>query len=260
MDSKPTQTGEHGSLPEPQLETRKKASGPTAEAAGESRTESAPLKAPPLGAAPKPTADLEKTMPKPAPSVPPGATAGADAGSTAGSKLTPPQAPALGAAPIPMSNGAAPGNAEDTMPVPIIPATEADDAPDIEPRSKSEEKAAAKDSALRENTLTEIIPPKPPVDIELFGEPETSDTAADDSPSASSDSSPSAQSEAGNTDFSKTVIMPPPNGGPQEQDPASRSTDAFIARVKEQLASADPLEDPDLEDPDKDPFASTIPH
>ncbi|MDH3218271.1 MAG: hypothetical protein OEO19_01965 [Gammaproteobacteria bacterium] len=89
-----------------------------------------------------------------------------------------------------------------------------------------------------EPDTAKVIPPKPPVDIELgFG---SEPAAADDKPDAEED------------EFINTVIIPP-NAGAASQDKSRNSTDAFIARVKQQLSTSEPL--PENE---KD-FTSTIP-
>jgi hypothetical protein len=93
------------------------------------------------------------------------------------------------------------------------------------PQPASSQPAAAK-----------VIPPKPPVDIDLgFG----------DAPSMEDKPEPEQD------DFIETVVIPP-NAGARSDDKSRNSTDAFIARVKEQLST------PDQVDNTKD-FSSTIP-
>ena len=146
----------------------------------------------------------------------------------------------LGAAPIP---GAGP---EDTMPVPML--LDSEDVPDIEPASEPEP------APEKAESTSGVIPAKPPVDIELFDQSGNSETATKEAPQSETGSIPVLNPKNEVQDFAKTVIVPPPSDGPKEEDSPSNSTDAFIARVKEQLASSDPL------DPDMDAYSSTIPH
>jgi hypothetical protein len=83
----------------------------------------------------------------------------------------------------------------------------------------------------------EVVPPKPPVDFDLGGD----DTVLEDKPEPEVD------------DFINTVVIPP-NAGLSKKATSNNTTDAFIARVKEQLSTS--------ESPAKnqqDPFSSTIP-
>ena len=92
----------------------------------------------------------------------------------------------------------------------------------------------------------DVIPPKPPVDIDLgFGG--SDEDAVAESSTADKENEPE-------DDFAQTVVMPPP-GGSQPEDNSRNSTDAFIARVKEQLSSSDPVKDPDAEQD----YSSTVP-
>ena len=77
-----------------------------------------------------------------------------------------------------------------------------------------------------------IIPPKPPVDFDLGS---AGDDVKEDKVEAEED------------EFLNTVVIPPNAAG-------SNSTDAFIARVKEQLSSPE-----QIAESKPDPFSSTIP-
>jgi hypothetical protein len=83
-----------------------------------------------------------------------------------------------------------------------------------------------------------VIPPKPPVDFDLGA----ADDAAEDKPEPEEDQ------------FINTVVIPP-NAALSSKESARNSTDAFIARVKEQLSTPEPMTENQ-----KDPFSSTIPH
>ena len=83
-----------------------------------------------------------------------------------------------------------------------------------------------------------MIPPIPPVDFDL---------GLGDEPAADQ-----AQEEEEEDDFTNTVVIPP-NAGVSNQDKSRNSTDAFIARVKEQLSSSEPLPENEQD------FTSTIP-
>ncbi len=80
-----------------------------------------------------------------------------------------------------------------------------------------------------------IIPPKPPVDIDLGHGDGEDQAAADD-----------------DDEFIQTVVIPP-NAAASAKENQRSSTDAFIARVKEQLSTSDA---PAGKDQD---FSSTIP-
>lgn len=88
-----------------------------------------------------------------------------------------------------------------------------------------------------EPDVAKVIPPKPPVDFDLGSEPEVLEDKV----------------QAEEDDFESTVIIPP-NAGASSNEAAKDSTNAFIARVKEQLSS-----EPEI-DKDLKPFSSTIPH
>jgi hypothetical protein len=182
-----------------------------------------------------------------------------------------PSAP-LGSAPIPQDSAPAADKAParaplGSAPIPQGPAPEPAPAPAQETAGKPEPAPA-----------TQVIPPKPPVDFDLGGGDEKPAEAqaeddgdefsqtliippeGDDAKSAEEAQKPAEQkpAEAGNagqqaeTDFESTLIIPPDAGGPAEEK-SKKSGDAFIARVKEQLSSSDPIGD------DKKDFTSTIP-
>jgi hypothetical protein len=140
------------------------------------------------------------------------------------SPIEPPRSPVpsapLGSAPIPGMQAAA-----KPMPVPESspPGAPLGSAPI--PAMDSPKPAAAK-----------IIPPKPPVDIDLgFGGADSAD-----------------KPEPEDEDFIQTVVIPP-NAGVVNDEKSRNSTDAFIARVKEQLSAS---EAPSGNEKD---FSSTIP-
>ena len=54
-------------------------------------------------------------------------------------------------------------------------------------------------------------------------------------------------------DFINTVVIPP-NAGLSKKETSNNTTDAFIARVKEQLSTSEPAAKNQ-----QDPFSSTIP-
>jgi len=88
-----------------------------------------------------------------------------------------------------------------------------------------------------EPNVAKVIPPKPPVDFDLGSETET----------------PEDKVQAEEDEFENTVIIPP-NAGASSNAAAKDSTNAFIARVKEQLSS------PETESDNKqEPFTSTVP-
>ena len=83
--------------------------------------------------------------------------------------------------------------------------------------------------------VANVIPPKPPVDIELTGENEIADEIAVE------------------PDYDSTVVIKP-DAAMMGKNQAKNSTDAFIARVKEQLSNPE-----NLPGNDEDAFTSTIP-
>ena len=145
---------------------------------------------------------------------------------------TPPE-PARSPAPVaPLGSAPIPGTQDSTatMPVPEIPAPAAPLGSAPIPPSEPPKPAASAPAAAK------VIPPKPPVDIDLgFG-----DASTEDKPESEDD------------DFIETVVIPP-NAGAMNDDKSRNSTDAFIARVKEQLSTSEP---PAGNEKD---FTSTIP-
>ncbi len=129
---------------------------------------------------------------------------------------TPPRTP-LGSAPIPPMQDSAPAAAPlGSAPVPAI-------------------KPAA--SAAESRPAASTVPPKPPVDFDLG--------SADDD--ANED-----KAEAEEDQFINTVVIPP-NAAASSKKAGNNSTDAFIARVKEQLST------PEQMPANKKDFSSTIP-
>ena len=104
-------------------------------------------------------------------------------------------------------------------------------------------KPAAK--AAKAPPANKVIPPKPPVDFDLGS---ADDDATEDKPEVEED------------DFLSTVVIPPNaaalarNAAASAKDAEANSTDAFIARVKEQLTTPDPVAKNG-----KDSVSSTIP-
>jgi hypothetical protein len=122
---------------------------------------------------------------------------------------TPPE-PARSPAPVaPLGSAPIPGTQDSTatMPVPEIPAPAAPLGSAPIPPSEPPKPAASAPAAAK------VIPPKPPVDIDLgFG-----DASTEDKPESEDD------------DFIETVVIPP-NAGAMNDDKSRNSTDAFIAR------------------------------
>lgn len=111
-------------------------------------------------------------------------------------------------------------------PVPVAPLGSAPIPSMDSPKPAASEAAAAK-----------AIPPIPPVDISLG----SGEAAAD------------GKQEPEEDEFIQTVIIPPDPSTDKKEDKSRSSTDAFIARVKEQLSTPDsrPGNEPD--------FTSTVP-
>jgi hypothetical protein len=110
-------------------------------------------------------------------------------------------------------------------PAPVAPLGSAPIPPSEPPKPATSAPAAAK-----------IIPPKPPVDIDLgFG-----------------DGNAQVKPESDDEDFIETVVIPP-NAGAASDNKSRNSTDAFIARVKEQLST------PETAAGNEKDFSSTIP-
>jgi hypothetical protein len=152
-----------------------------------------------------------------------------------------PAAP-LGSAPIPPMGGstAASAVAENTpLGTPLgsapIPPMQ-DPAPAAAPSAPiSSIKPAA--SAAESRPAASIMPPKPPVDFDLGS---ADDNAKEDKPEAEED------------EFINTVVIPP-NAAASSKKAGNNSTDAFIARVKEQLST------PEQVPANNKDFSSTIP-
>ena len=111
---------------------------------------------------------------------------------------------------------------------------EPDPDPEPEPEPEPPKEAASEAAAAR------VSPSKPPVDIDLG----IGDTAA-----ADSKEEPKPAEE---DDFIETVVIPP-NAGARNEEKSRNSTDAFIARVKQQLSSSDSMAESGND------FTSTIP-
>ncbi len=105
-------------------------------------------------------------------------------------------------------------------------------------------KPAAK--ATETPPANKVIPPKPPVDFDLGS---ADDGATEDKPEVEED------------DFLSTVVIPPNaaalarSAAASAKDAGANTTDAFIARVKEQLTTPDPVAKNG-----KDSLSSTVPH
>jgi len=87
-----------------------------------------------------------------------------------------------------------------------------------------------------EPDVSKVIPPKPPVDFDLGSEAEVLEDKV----------------QPEEDDFESTVIIPP-DAGASINAAAKDSTNAFIARVKEQLSSEPAM------DKEQKSFSSTIP-
>ena len=138
---------------------------------------------------------------------------------------SPAPASPLGSAPIPSMKPA-----ESTAEAPPAPTAPLESAPP--PSMKPAESTAEAPPA------NDVAPPKPPVDINLGS---ADDGAKEDKVEAEED------------EFLDTVIIPP-NALPSSQDNGQNSTDAFIARVKEQLTTSE-----SIAANGEDSFSSTIP-
>ncbi len=128
-------------------------------------------------------------------------------------------------------------------------------APEKRAAIRPEPSASQPEAAPEKRAAADVIPPKPPVDFDL-----TSEAA-----SKAGSKPPPVEPEPVDDDdpFIQTVVMPPPNGDGEQKEAPRNSTDAFIARVKQQLSSPDSTQFQADEDADKDkkqdPFTSTIP-
>ena len=142
----------------------------------------------------------------------------------------------LGSAPIPMSGSAPASETPPAAPLGSAPIPISGSAPVAE----NAPAAAPLGSAPippSEPKVAKVIPPKPPVDFDLGSETEELEDKV----------------QAEEDEFENTVIIPP-NAGASSNVAAKDSTNAFIARVKEQLSS------PETESENQqDSFSSTIP-
>ena len=164
-----------------------------------------------------------------------------------------PKTTPLGSAPIPgLSSAAAPAdNAPKTEPLGSAPIPGLSSAP------------APADNAPKTTPLGSApIPPmmKPEAD----NAPKTAPLGSAPIPAMAEEES----EEAVEDPFESTMIIPPPNANGElkkNTEPSSEtrtsqsSTDAFIARVKEQLSASESMHDMSAES-EQDPFTSTIPH
>lgn len=215
---------------EPPAAAAKPAPAPKAEPAPEPEPEPGAAafdKPSPFASAPSTPADAP--MPEPeAPRAPPAAPLGSAPIPAMDEAASRPASAPLGSAPIPPKNDPVEEKAPPAAPLGSAP---------IPPMDTPADKPAADPGQT--GAATSIIPPKPPVDIQLTSE--TDSLQADDIIDEEED------------DFSSTVIIPPPNGGGK---PQANSTDDFIQRVKQQLSTSDKSEENDKE---QDSFTSTIP-
>ena len=179
----------------------------------------------PFASAPvKPVEDSAPAAPaqrSPAPAAPLGSAPippmGVSTAASAVAENTPPRTP-LGSAPIPPMQDPAPAAA----PLGSAPITS------MKPTA----------NAAESKPVDTVIPTKPPVDFDLGS---AEDDAIEDKPEAEDDQ------------FINTVVIPP-NAAASRKKAGNNSTDAFIARVKEQLST--PEQVPENK---RDPFSSTIP-
>jgi hypothetical protein len=207
----------------------------------------------PFASAPAPSAAQEST-PKPAPAASsgvfdkPSPFASAPKPQVEEAETEPPRPAArvssLGSAPIPQMSGSE--TAAESKPAPM-PTTPLGSAP-IPPMSAPEPEAKPEPAPMPSAPLgsapippsvphaAKVIPSKPPVDFDLGSEAEVLEDKV----------------QAEEDDFESTVIIPP-NAGASSNAAAKDSTNAFIARVKEQLSS-----EPEIEKEQKS-FSSTIP-
>ena len=166
---------------------------------------------------PAPAAAAQRS---PAPAAPLGSTPippmGGSTAASAVAENTPPRTP-LGSAPIPPMQDPAPAAAPlGSAPIPS-------------------KKPSA--SAAESKPVDTVIPPKPPVDFDLGS---AENDAIED------------KTEAEEDQFINTVVIPP-NAAASRKKAGNNSTDAFIARVKEQLST------PEQIPTNKKDFSSTIP-
>jgi len=134
---------------------------------------------------------------------------------------------------------------DDSMPVPeagLVQTAPEESAPPSAPLGSAPipPAAAPRPAEQKPPAAAKIIPPKPPVDIDLG-------IGGDDTPAGK------VEASSEDEDFIETVVIPP-NAGLSSQEKSRNSTDAFIARVKEQLSSKEPMATENGKD-----FTSTIP-
>lgn len=108
-----------------------------------------------------------------------------------------------------------------------------------------------------------VVPPKPPLDIPLFAEEENPEHSASGAFSSSDTMSKHVDTLVQPREaVDSAAPAPASNGADQgEEEGARASTDAFIARVKEQMSNPEPFPQlqPEKETEEADPFSSTIP-
>ena len=138
----------------------------------------------------------------------------------------PPAAP-LGSAPIPGMASSATGVEPEAAPMPV---PEAEPSPPVAPLG-----SAPIPPSQPAAPAANVIPPVPPVDIELTGDTEI------------------PHEIAAEPDYDSTVVITP-DAAAMGKNQIKSSTDAFIARVKEQLSSPE-----NLPGNDEDALSSTIP-
>jgi hypothetical protein len=225
--------------------------------AEESRESSAPAavfnKTSPFASAPAPSTAQEST-PEPAPATQsgvfdkPSPFASAPVPQAKEAEAEPPRPAArvssLGSAPIPQMTVSETAAESKPAPMPTTPLGSAPIPPMSAPEPAPKPEPAPMPSAPlgsapippSEPNVNKVIPSKPPVDFDLGSEPEVLEDKV----------------QAEEDDFESTVIIPP-NAGASSNVAAKDSTNAFIARVKEQLSS-----EPEIEKEQKS-FSSTIP-
>ncbi len=233
------------------------ASAPTPSIAQESTPDPAPAtssgvfdKPSPFASAPAPQAEgADAEPPRPAArvsslgSAPIPPMSGSE--TSAESKPSPMPTTPLGSAPIPPMSAPQAETKPESSPMPSTPLGSAPIPPmsTAEPAAEpnlAQPPAAPLGSASippSEPNGSKVTPAKPPVDFDLGSEVEVLED----------------KDQPEEDDFESTVIIPP-NAGASSNEAAKDSTNAFIARVKEQLSS-----EPEI-DKDKKSFSSTIPH
>jgi hypothetical protein len=193
----------------------------------------------------KPSADAA-VFDKPSPFASAPVPAAEDTPPAAIAKSSPAPAAPLGSAPIPpMGDSATASAATEKAPpkTPLgsapIPPMQEPAAPPAAPLGSAPIPATKPAASTAESKPADaIIPPKPPVDFDLGS---AGDDVKEDKVEAEED------------EFLNTVVIPP-NAAASSKKAGSNSTDAFIARVKEQLSSPE-----QIAESKPDPFSSTIP-